>query len=143
MSNTTAISIADEVVTSLNGFSYGIAFTAARKLWPFYELKDLSSLKVTVVPKSVEMTMMTRTAMEFNYQIDIAVQKSVTSPDASEVSTLMDLAVSIANSFRSKVYSALGAVCFKQTIDPLYSIDHIAPPSVFTSVIVLTFKVVG
>jgi hypothetical protein len=133
----TAISIADEVVKTLN--SGGV--TATRSLFPFYELKDLASLKVTVVPKSVDIQSSSRSASEFDYQIDIAFQKSVKSPDDSEVSTLADLVLNTAKSFRGKVYQAVNAVCSKVGV-LLYSAEHIQPPSVFTSVITLNFKVI-
>ena len=54
----------------------------------------------------------------------------------------MELVLAIAKSFRNKVYQDIGAVCAKQTIDPLYSVEHIQPPSVFTSVVTLNFKVI-
>ncbi|OQA02449.1 MAG: hypothetical protein BWY69_01105 [Planctomycetes bacterium ADurb.Bin401] len=116
-------------------------FTAIRTLFPFYELKDLSNLKVTVVPKSVNITTATRSSSEFDYQIDIAIQKAVKSPDDAEVTALTELALAICKSFRSKIYEDIGAVCFKQSIDPLYSVEHIQPPSVFTSVVTLNFKI--
>ncbi len=140
-----AITIADEVVKTLN--SGGV--TATRSLFPFYELKDLASLRVTVVPKSVDIQSFSRSSSEFDYQIDIAFQKSVKLPDDPEVSTLADLVLTTAKSFRGTVYSGVGvgagvginAICSKVGI-LLYSAEHIQPPSVFTSVITLNFKVI-
>jgi len=145
----TAITIADEVVKTLNTIEDedDRLFTAVRSLFPFYELKDLSSLRVTVVPKSVDIQSFSRSSSEFDYQIDIAFQKSVKSPDDPEVSTLADLVLSTAKGFRGKVYSGVGAgvginaICSKVGI-LLYSAEHIQPPSVFTSVITLNFKVI-
>jgi len=137
-----AIDLADQVVLTLNDGGYQPAFTAVRKLFPFYELKDLTQLHVTVLPKSVNMAVSTRTKDELDYQIDVAVQKTVKTPDDAEINSLMQLALAIAKSFRGKVYPDFNAVCIKQSIDPLYSIEHIQPPSVFTSVITLDFKVI-
>lgn len=138
-----ALDLADQVVQTLNAGNYGIAFTAVKTLFPFYELKDLADLKVTVVPKSVNMAVSTRTKDEFDYQIDIAIQKAIKSPDDAEVNSLMELSMAVAKDFRARVYSDLNAICLKQSIDPLYSVEHIQPPSVFTSVITLNFKVIG
>jgi hypothetical protein len=142
MSNT-AIAIADEVVKTLNNIEDedDRLFTAVRLLFPFYELNDLAELKVTVVPKSVDIQSFSRGASEFDCQIDIAFQKSVKSPDAPEVSTLADLVLNTAKSFRGKVYSDIGAACYKIGV-LLYSAEHIQPPSVFTSVITLNFKII-
>lgn len=137
-----AIDLADQVVLTLNEGGCEPAFIAVRKLFPFYELKDLATLHVTVVPKSINIESANRSSNEYDYQVDIAIQKAVKSPDDIEVNTLMDLAIDIAKSFRGKVFQNLGTVCFKQTIDPLYSIEHIQPPSVFTSVVTLNFKVI-
>jgi hypothetical protein len=136
------LQLAEKIVQTLNAGSFALPFTAVRTLFPFYELKDLSTLRVTVVPKAVNITTATRSSSEFDYQIDIAIQKAVKSPDDIEVTALTELALAIAKSFRNKVYQDIGAVCFKQSIDPLYSVEHIQPPSVFTSVVTLNFKVI-
>ena len=139
----TAIAIADEVVKTLNTVEDedDRLFTAVMSLFPFYELKDLADLKVTVVPKSVDIQPFTRNASEFDYQIDIAFQKAVASAADAEIGTLSDLVLNTAKSFRGKVYSSLNAVCSKIGV-LLYSAEHIQPPSVFTSVITLNFKVI-
>jgi len=136
------IDLADQVVLSLNSENYNLSFTAVRTLFPFYELKDLATLHVTVVPKSINIESASRSSNEYEYQVDIAIQKAVKSPDDVEVNSLMDLAIEIAKSFRGKVFQNLATVCSKQSIDPLYSVEHIQPPSVFTSVVTLNFKVI-
>jgi hypothetical protein len=137
------LQLAEKIVQTLNAGSFTLPFTAIRTLFPFYELKDLSTLRVTVVPKAVNIATATRSSSEFDYQIDIAIQKAVKSPDDAEVTALTELALAIAKSFRNKVYQDIGAVCFKQSIDPLYSVEHIQPPSVFTSIITLNFKIIN
>ncbi len=143
MANSTALEIADAIVDTLKTINYGdSALPAVRSLFPFYELKDLATLKVTVVPKSVDIQSFGRSASEFDYEIDIAVQKAVSSPDISEVGNLADLVMTIAKAFKKKVYTTVGnAACYKQSIS-LYSAEHIQPPSVFTSVLTLNFKVI-
>jgi hypothetical protein len=136
------LQLAEKIVQTLNSGSFALPFTTVRTLFPFYELKDLSTLRVTVVPKSVNITTASRSSSEFDYQVDIAIQKAVKSPDDSEVTALTELALAIAKSFRNKIYQDIGAVCFKQSIDPLYSVEHIQPPSVFTSVVTLNFKII-
>jgi hypothetical protein len=135
----TGISLADEITEALNAGEYAMSFTAARRLMPFYELKDLAQLKATVMPKSIEVQPHDRNSSLYNCEIDIAIQKAVAFPDDPEVSQLADLVMSITNAFRNK-YAPCGAVCYKQTVDPIYSADHMQSPPVFTSVITLSFK---
>ncbi|HBG25669.1 MAG: hypothetical protein A2Y10_02465 [Planctomycetes bacterium GWF2_41_51] len=136
------LQLADKIVDTLNDGSFVLPFTAVRTLFPFYELKDLSTLRVTVVPKSVNITTASRSSSEYDYQVDIAIQKAVKTPDDAEITVLAELVLAIAKNFRNKVYQDIGAVCFKQSVDPLYSVEHIQPPSVFTSVVTLNFKVI-
>jgi len=136
------LQLADKIVDTLNSGNFALPFTAVKTLFPFYQLKDLSTLRVTVVPKSVNITTASRSSSEFDYQVDIAIQKAVKTPDDIEVTALTELVLAIAKSFRNKIYQDIGAVCFKQSIDPLYSTEHIQPPSVFTSVVTLNFKII-
>jgi len=142
MKSNMVLQLAEKIVQTLNDSNFALSFTAVKTLFPFYELKDLSTLRVTVVPKSVNITNASRSSNEFDYQVDIAIQKAIKSPDDAEVATLTELVLAIAKSFRNKIYQDIGAVCFKQSIDPLYSVEHIQPPSVFTSVVTLNFKVI-
>jgi len=137
--NLTGLFLADEVAEALNTEIYAASFTAARHLMPFYELKDLAQLKVTVAPRTVEIVPHDRNNSLTTCDIDIAIQKAVASPDDLEVSQLADLVMAIAKSFRHKILPC-GAACSKQTVDPIYSADHMQSPPVFTSVITLSFK---
>lgn len=139
----TAIDLANAVVTSLNEDTYSMNFTAVMSLFPFYEIKDLSTLRVTVMPKNLEITRVTRSSSEFNYEIDIAVQKVVDLSDNSSLINLAKLALSIASNFKNKIYSNLGAACFGQNVNPIFSTEHIQPPSVFTSIVTLKFKIMA
>ncbi|OHB51758.1 MAG: hypothetical protein A2Y12_01350 [Planctomycetes bacterium GWF2_42_9] len=143
MANSTALNIADAVVETLKTITYNdSALPAVRSLFPFYELKELKTLKISVVPRAVACANFDRSASEFNYEIDIAVQKAVASTNDVELEQLMNLVLTIAKTFRRKVYANLGgASCFKQDVE-LISAEHIQPPPVFTSVITLHFKVI-
>lgn len=137
--NLTGVFLADQVTEALNTEIYAASFTAARRLMPFYELKDLSELKATVAPRTVDIALHDRINSIYTCDIDIAIQKAVASPDDLEVSQLADLVMAIAKTFRNKTLPC-GATCFRQAIDPIYSTDHMQSPPVFTSVITLGFK---
>jgi len=56
--------IADAVVTALNGHTFSQPLTAARAYRPVFDLKDMTDLHVTVVPKGVELTTAGRAFVE-------------------------------------------------------------------------------
>jgi hypothetical protein len=137
----TALLLADAVVETLNTGDWNLPFTAIRTTLPYYDVKELTILKVSVVPRSLDISNITRASNECLYQIDIAIQKAVAHVNHQDIHALMNLALNISKSFRGKTYPSLDAVCSKQAIDPLYQAEHIAPPSVFTTVVTLNFKV--
>lgn len=143
-----AFDIADAIVTGLNyrdGQNHGlftVPFTAVMTVLPMYELKDLESVKVTVMPKKVDIEPASRAADQYDFEIDIAVQQKLDAPIDASVATLAGLVNEIAAYFRKRIYSSLGAVWVGTKIDPIFSIEHIQPPSVFTSVISVVFRVV-
>ncbi|MBI5864862.1 MAG: hypothetical protein HZB38_10205 [Planctomycetes bacterium] len=56
----TVIDIADAVVASLNAGTFSQTFEAERKYQPVFELPDMQTLHVSVVPRSVSITTATR-----------------------------------------------------------------------------------
>lgn len=73
-----ALDIADAVVAELAGApaeTFNQAFTPQRLVLPQFELAELKDLKVTVVPRSVEITNVSRAHSQHGIQIDIGIQK--------------------------------------------------------------------
>lgn len=143
------IDVANAVVTELNaapvppatGFSQ--AFTAVRAYRPVFDLTELKTLKVTVVPKSIDITSMMRHANQNDVAVDVAVQKKVNPDDLSELDGLMALTEQIGDFFRLRRLTALpSAIWMKTENNPVYSPDHLETKQVFTSVLTFTFRVV-
>lgn len=138
--------IADAVVTELNSAPAGTfaqAFTAARHYRPQFDLAELKTLRVSVVPKGIGITGLMRNANQHDVSIDVAVQKKVTEPDASELDGWMLLTEQIADFFRLRRLAALPEALWMKTDNvPVYSPEHLEQKQVFTSVLTLTFRVV-
>ena len=138
--------IADAVVTELNGASPGTfnqAFTAERHYRPQFELAELKTLRVSVVPKSIGITSLMRNANQHDVSIDVAVQKKVHTADAAELDGLMLLTEQIADFFRLRRLSALPEALWTKTDNvPVYSPEHLETKQVFTSVLTFVFRVV-
>jgi hypothetical protein len=137
----TAIAIADAVVTALNAGGFAQPFTAVRLYRPQFELKDMGTLHVTVVPRGVVIQTASRGIDQHDYQIDVAVQKRLASEDAAEIDALMTLVEQIGDKFRRKVLETdPPAMWVKSEHAPIYAPEHLEQLRQFTSVVTLTFR---
>ena len=138
--------IADAVVTDLNGAAAGTfaqAFTAARHYRPQFDLAELKTLRVSVVPKGIAITGLMRIANQHDVSIDVAVQKKVNPTDSAELDGLMTLVEQIADYFRLRRLTALPTALWTKTENvPVYAPEHLEQKQVFTSVLTFTFRVV-
>ena len=127
--------IADAVVDALNGYSFSETFTAVRSFRPRYDLTELATLLVTVVPKSRTQEQLTRTSNREDIEIDVGIQKQVSTDDGA-VEDLMELADEIVDFMdRNEVG---GAKWMGMTNDPIYDPTYLTEKNVFFTV--LTFK---
>jgi hypothetical protein len=138
------LNIADAVTAELNAAPAGTfdpAFTAERRVLPELELAELAELKVTVVPKAVEISGSTRGASQFDCQVDIGVQKKLGKDLDTEVAALCGLVDEIAAFLRKRPLAAVpGAAWVRTQNEPVYAPEHLARKRVFTSVLTLTYR---
>ena len=100
--------IADAVVTELNGAPSGTfaqAFTAARQYRPQFDLVELKTVRVSVVPKAIGITGLMRNANQHDVSIDVAVQKKVSPTDPAELDGLMLLTEQIADLLQDELHA--------------------------------------
>lgn len=138
-----SIEIADAVVELLNNSSaFDSDFTAERKLLPVFELKDLETVKVSIVPLSAEYTLINRAALTTDYQVNIGIQKKVSNPE-SELEDLIDLAESIVLYLKGKTLITTPNAYWVRTVnEPVYDRQHLSEQLVFTSIITVTYRVI-
>lgn len=141
MTLSTIIDIADAVVSELNGGSFSQQFTAKRLYQPLFDLQQLKQLKVSVVPKAVEIERSDRVAHQYDYQIDVAVQKKFDTTENAELDPLMGLVEQIADFFKDRRLSAYPDASWIKTENLPWSPEHMIQQRVFTSVLTLTFRV--
>ena len=139
----TVVDIADAIVAALNGHTFSQPFTAQRCYVPTFDLKEMKDLHVTVVPRGLEMSTASRSLLQDDVQIDVAVQKKLpadTSGDNAAIDALMGLVQEIADFIRST--GRFGdAVWVKTENKPIYSPEHLEQLRQFTSVLTLTLRV--
>lgn len=137
------VEIADAVKTELAGGVFSQPFSPVRTWRPVQELLDLKELNVMIVPRGVESTSGSRSSADNNYSVDIAVRKRVGKSD-QECDELTLLVEEICEFFvRRRLMSYPSAMWIGTENIPVFSPDHLEEMSVFTSVITVTYKVLG
>ena len=133
--------IAEAVKESLNGATFSQSFNATRHYLPIYDLQDMKNLHVTVVPKGLAIQPGGRAHNQHDYQIDVAVQKKLSTGDNSEIDPLLTLVDEIADHFRFKRLDSFpNAMWVKTENAPVYAVEHLDRFRQFTSVVTLTFR---
>ena len=137
------IDIADAVTAELaaGAGSFSQSFTPQRGVLPDFELADLQDLRVTVVPRGVEITGSSRTMSQHDVQIDVGVQKKLGTDLDTEVAELVGLVEEISNYLKRRSLAAAPQACWVKTAnEPVYAPDHLADKRLFTSVLTLTYR---
>lgn len=135
--------IADAVVAELNAGTFSLPFTAERLYLPAFELADMQTLHVTVVPKGITTDAAARTQDQQDYAIDVAVQQKLTSTANGPIDALVTLVEELADHFRFRRLTTYpDAIWIKTEQQPVYAPEHLEQLRQFTSLFTLTFRVI-
>ncbi len=140
------LDIADAVTFEINAAEnvFSQPFTAVRRVLPSFDLEALADLKVTVVPKGVQITGSTRSATQHDIAVDIGIQKKLTGTDAdidTQVHGLGTLVDQIAGYLTRRPLSGFPwATWVSIANDPVYAPEHLSEQRVFTSVLTTTYR---
>jgi hypothetical protein len=137
----TIIDITDSVVAEINATAFSQPVTAARHYAPQFEIAEMGTLHVSVVPKGLSSKSLDRSRDTFDYLVDVAVQQKVDQANPP-LDVLMGLVEEIADHFRAAALTSFpNTRCIEVKNDPVYSPEHLSELGQFTSVLTLTFKV--
>lgn len=136
---------ADAVKTELNNATpgtFGVTFTAERKIIPTYKLTELDEVKVSVVPRSIDISQATRATSAYEIGVDVGVQRKVgKTTETADVEELAELTGEIVEYITQRNLSALPGIRWQVTKnDPIYDADMLEEQRVFMSVISLTYR---
>jgi hypothetical protein len=140
------LEIADAVVAALNAAALSHPFTAARHYLPEFDLKEMDTLHVSVVPAELDEEIADRTRDRAEYKIHVAVQKRVAKQDPPGIDTaavdaLMQLVEEIDDLLRHKRLAGCeGAHWVKTENKPIYDPRQLKEHGLFTSLLVFTFR---
>jgi hypothetical protein len=145
MTPSVIVQVADAVVAELNGSTLAseAKFQAERHYRPVFELPQLKTVHVSVVPRGITIEPMDRSSNSHDVAIDVAVQQRVQAGDRETLDTLMNLVQAIADSLRRRRLTAMPTAVWVKTENlPIYSPDHLETKGTFTSVLTVTYRVV-
>jgi hypothetical protein len=132
--------IADAVTTSLNAATFSEDFTAERLHQPSFELTELQSLHVSVVPKALEIRNASRQHSFWDCTIDVGIQQKV--DDDARVDELVAFAEEIANHLRLKRLADYPLAAWMAIEhDPVVASEHLDQHRQLTSVLTVTYRV--
>ncbi len=140
----TIVALADAVVSELNAEGWSLQFAAQRLYRPRFEPSELKTLQVSVVPRSLVIDAESRSDDSRQFQIDVAIQQKLDAETAEEIDPLLGLADEIARHFRLRRPAAMpDALCAKVENNPVYAVEHLEQLRCFTSILTLSFRMVG
>lgn len=136
------IDIADAVVATLNAAHLSRPLVAGRYYLPEFDLKDMDTLHVSVVPAELEEEMADREQDFGEYTIHVAVQQRVGKLDNATLDGLMSLVEEIGDLFRHQRLPGYEQAQWQKSENrPIYDPKHLKEHGQFTSLLVLTFQV--
>lgn len=134
--------IADAVVASLNSGSFSQSFTAQRFYQPSFELAEMDTLRVSVVPKSMTVVPATRLDVFCDCEIDIGVQQKIDPQNQAELDALVSIVEEISDHLRKTPLTGLPDCLWTGVRhEPLFSTEHLDQFRQFTGVIAVTYQV--
>ena len=141
------IDIADAVAWELNAAppgTFSTPFTAVRRVLVEFDLIELADLTVSVVPRGVQIVGSTRSNGQFDWQVDIGVQKKLGADLDTEVSALCGLMDQMADYLRQRALAGVPeAVWVRTRNEPIYAPDLLAEQRVFIGVLTVTYRAIG
>ena len=136
----TLVSIADAVAESLNSGPWGLE--AERHYRPAFDLENLDELRVSVVPRSQSIQPASRSATDFEVQIDIGIQQRIQAEGIGVPDAILSLVEAIADHLRFDRLEAMPeAVWVGSTHEPVFVPELYDQHRVFTSVLTVSYRV--
>lgn len=131
------VEIANALVTSLNDGTFSEAFTAVRLYQPIFQLDEMETLHLTVVAKSVVRSGASRSKYQYDYSVDVAIQKR-TDRSIAALDAMVYLTEEIADHLSRSTLA--GATLIGLLNEPVVAPDHLDELGQFTTVLTFTYR---
>jgi hypothetical protein len=138
----TIAALADAVAAHINASTFSQPLTAARMFQPAFTLEDLKDLRVSVVPRTVQMSPVTRDSLAVEYVVDVGVQKKLPADNAdAAIDELLVLVEAIADHLRfQRLEGFPDSAWVGISNEPVVSSEALEQHRVFTSVLSVTYR---
>jgi hypothetical protein len=138
----TIAAIADAVAAHINAGTFSQPLTAVRMFQPAFTLEDLKDLRVSVVPRTVQMSPVTRDSLAVEYVVDVGVQKKLPADNAdAAIDELLVLVEAIADHLRfQRLEGFPDSAWVGISNEPVVSSEALEQHRVFTSVLSVTYR---
>ena len=133
--------LADAVAAEINRGVWDPPLTAERRYYVQFELKELDSLKVVVVPRNWSSEISTRAANENTAQVQVGFQQRTNPDDLSVVDGLMATVENVHEFLdRRRLVDDPAASWLGAEQDPLYDQEVLRQNRMFLAVLTLTYR---
>ena len=132
--------IAHAVVFELENHEFSQTFKPKMLVLPSFESAELEVLRVSVVPRTLEIERATRASSKYTVGIDVGVQKRIKgTPEetVSEMGTLVDEMAAFLKEVELTQFPAAQWISLEN--DPLFDPEHLLQKRTFTSVLSLRY----
>jgi len=131
-----ATEVAKAVVAELARHEFSQQFEPKMSVLPDFKPVELEILRVSVVPRTLEIERQTRSSTKFLVTIDIGIQKRIAGTPEDAVATMGTLVDEIAEFLQTTDLSKFPAAQLVNIVnDPLYVPEHLQQKQSFTSIL--------
>jgi len=135
------IDLAEAVRVGLNAETFSMIFTPIRTYRPVFDLQEMATLRVSVVPKAILIVKADRLRNQRDLVIDIGIQQKITTPGQGSMDALMDLVEEIETYLEAEDNRTFGTAVWVSTENaPVFSQEHLADLRQFTSILTVTYR---
>ena len=134
-----AVDLADGIVAELSGGTFTETVTVIRRVLPEFVLTEMGTLTVVVVPKSVEISNITRQSTQYDIAVDIGIQQKIGKDTDAEVLRLSEIVSQIVTFLNRRSLPELNARFKTIANEPVYAPELLSEKRLFLSVVTVTY----
>jgi hypothetical protein len=132
--------VAKAIVTELKTHEFSVPFEPVMLVLPSFEPAELETLRVSIVPRTLEIERISRESFKYTVGIDIGIQRRIEGTPEETVATLGSLVDEIVNHLKETTLSEFPAAQWNGVLnDPLYVPEHLQQKRTFTSVLTVKY----
>ena len=136
--------LAEAVVFELAQHEFSLPFEPKMLVLPEFTKAELQTLRVTVVPHTLEVESVSRSSSKYVAGIYIGIQRRIEGTPEETVASLGALVDEIAEFLQKTELQKFPAAQWKSTsYDPVYVPEHLQQKLAFTSILVVKYVMLG